>query len=897
MEEQYQNDINLEIEKEINNLKTQINDIKDVKTKIEEEQLKTQFEFDENIPTELPEISYEEQPENIINYDIIDELESKLEKDDLVSDIEEIEEINLIEESEQEEEFESVSDKEVTLNENIDRDFADEEIISGFNDDLEEEFETTEKKEFVETYFDENISLEEELIEEELFEELNTPSLGENNLEENLTDEIKENEDIILEAQELREEQPIIQEENLELEEPIHEKIVEKTEEIQEILPKIEEKIQKEEKYYDIINNISKDMSTLILDDFAYKKFNSIISDNFNFSKSALLIYNPPKQKFIYWHSKNLKEETVDKLSFDLNYNNIYKAMAKEKSYLIKKTDKNYNPIEQILSNQDVEETDFQLWIPFIFSSRIIGVFLGLKLENNEIPSTNLVEALEIIGRLNGPLLYNLFQQETIKQQQQKIMSLKKPQDKPTENQTKDSEKIVKEIKEEKPILEEKKPVKIVEEEENIIEELEEKIPEQIKKDDLNKEIDEMLTKDFSKKEITETEEENIFSEIIDDLFDKETETETVMKDEIDYSNIIEEQLEEDTLEYEESLLTEKEEENIIVDLNNLEETNIPEKIETENYFQESENYEIKEEPQINIKQEDFIFEEKKDDIIYEEIIKTEDIQIDENLISENIENIENNTPEEEAKEYINIEKELRGTLEEQIDNDINSDDIKEEIEYDIDLNENNIDEQDIQLEEGFSFEDDLTENVISKDELNIDDVFQNEEITTTNETDTIEINEESHLTLESELKEIDISEIFPQNLHKLIYFTKHSIEERPESPLSLIHIEFTNAAEIEKQIVNFKLDSFFGDVQFVVMNVVGTNGFVQIFDDMSIYVILPEIQKDIAKEISDQVITEIKNMFSEIVGEIEIEFKDKVCSYPEDSTDFVELFYAIIDL
>jgi len=92
-------------------------------------------------------------------------------------------------------------------------------------------------------------------------------------------------------------------------------------------------------------------------------------------------------------------------------------------------------------------------------------------------------------------------------------------------------------------------------------------------------------------------------------------------------------------------------------------------------------------------------------------------------------------------------------------------------------------------------------------------------------------------------------------------------------------------------------LDSFFGDIQFVVMNIVGTNGFVQIYQDLSIYVVLPEIDTNMAKEIVKQITSEIKSMLNEILGEMEITFNHRVVNYPESARDYLELFYNVVDL
>ncbi|MCK4798904.1 MAG: hypothetical protein KAT05_16130, partial [Spirochaetes bacterium] len=60
--------------------------------------------------------------------------------------------------------------------------------------------------------------------------------------------------------------------------------------------------IDQSSKYYSIINDISNDMSALLLENDAHIKFNDIITQHFKFIKNVLLIYSPSQQKFIYWY-------------------------------------------------------------------------------------------------------------------------------------------------------------------------------------------------------------------------------------------------------------------------------------------------------------------------------------------------------------------------------------------------------------------------------------------------------------------------------------------------------------------------------------------------------------------------------------------------------------------
>ena len=75
-------------------------------------------------------------------------------------------------------------------------------------------------------------------------------------------------------------------------------------------------------------------------------------------------------------------------------------------------------------------------------------------------------------------------------------------------------------------------------------------------------------------------------------------------------------------------------------------------------------------------------------------------------------------------------------------------------------------------------------------------------------------------------------------------------------------------------------------------MNIVGANGLVSMFDDFSIYAILPEADSQIAATLLDKITADIKNMFAEIFGTCNVEFSNSSVNYPADSKNFEELFY-----
>ena len=138
----------------------------------------------------------------------------------------------------------------------------------------------------------------------------------------------------------------------------------------------------------------------------------------------------------------------------------------------------------------------------------------------------------------------------------------------------------------------------------------------------------------------------------------------------------------------------------------------------------------------------------------------------------------------------------------------------------------------------------------------------------------------------------LDRFQSFDEKYHKILFYLQKTIESSPDIPLSVLKIQLTNTDNLEKQIEGFKIDIFISDIQFIVMNIVGANGLVSMFDDFSIYAILPEADSQIASMLLEKITVDIRNMFSEIFGDCTVEFANTAVNYPEDSQDFAELFY-----
>jgi hypothetical protein len=82
--------------------------------------------------------------------------------------------------------------------------------------------------------------------------------------------------------------------------------------------------------------------------------------------------------------------------------------------------------------------------------------------------------------------------------------------------------------------------------------------------------------------------------------------------------------------------------------------------------------------------------------------------------------------------------------------------------------------------------------------------------------------------------------------------------------------------------------------MQFLIMNIIGQNGYVQIQPNFDIYMVLTGINKSFAKDIVNQMLQDIDNMFIEVIGEFKIKYEFKILSYPEDSNNYLELFNMI---
>jgi len=475
--------------------------------------------------------------------------------------------------------------------------------------------------------------------------------------------------------------------------------------------------ITKQNGYLEILNVASKETSALEIDSNSYDNFLSIISKEFGFSKSALLIFSPPVKKFILLRSQSLDEHSEQKLSFDLEFSNIYKTLAKEKSYLILPENTNFSIINDLLSVNDKSDAEFQLYIPFIFSARIIGVFLGLKMDSGNIPDSDCIKSLEIFGRFNGPLLYNLFQHNALKSGKPAAIN-----------------SAINEFKKEN--------------------------------DDITPN-----TKEFE--EISDAENNRINLDISNSI-DNDSDSETL-----------------DSLEFEDDF-----------------DGNI-------NSMQPTEGVELKENNDFSIINGDNIFEN--------EALKDED-----NIL-------------------LNGDGSLKDLTSETVD---------------------------------------IISDLDSKDLLNV----YTPDIETT-------LPDDSQILDEEEDSEIDdIDSLIDPKYQKLLYFLEEKISKDLVSAISIIRLSFANVSELEITYPNFDLSSFRNDVQFVATNAIDSDGYVNIFDNLDVISILPNVNKEDAIEKAQSLVEGIKNIFTETMGSVKVEISYTTATYPNDAEDALTLLLNLIN-
>ncbi|MBR3731225.1 MAG: hypothetical protein IKN25_01120, partial [Spirochaetales bacterium] len=164
--------------------------------------------------------------------------------------------------------------------------------------------------------------------------------------------------------------------------------------------------------YLAVLDDISAQTASIAVDENMFDNFLACVADRFEIDRCSLQLFDPDDGLFKCMAKIGYDDETEEKLAFDLNYNGIYGNLANKKSYLVNNDEPQFGGLADIMSEQDFAETEFQLWIPFVFSSRIIGIMLVTHSASDL--TEDYIRALEVAGRLNGAMLYNLYQQYTV---------------------------------------------------------------------------------------------------------------------------------------------------------------------------------------------------------------------------------------------------------------------------------------------------------------------------------------------------------------------------------------------------------------------------------------------------------------------------------------------------
>lgn len=172
---------------------------------------------------------------------------------------------------------------------------------------------------------------------------------------------------------------------------------------------------EKEDKYFyfDLIEKIADEISKIPLKNNPKEEFFKVLKLNFFLNKAFILLYSVQSEKFIFWEGSNIDDITKEKFQLDLQSYNIFKQLVEKKSLLLLK-EKNREIFNSLLSNKDFEESDFIFLAPFVFSSYIVGILVVLSLNERKIINRELMELIKIVCRLNGSLIYHLYQQEKL---------------------------------------------------------------------------------------------------------------------------------------------------------------------------------------------------------------------------------------------------------------------------------------------------------------------------------------------------------------------------------------------------------------------------------------------------------------------------------------------------
>nr|MBP7554060.1 hypothetical protein [Spirochaetota bacterium] len=148
----------------------------------------------------------------------------------------------------------------------------------------------------------------------------------------------------------------------------------------------------------------------------------------------------------------------------------------------------------------------------------------------------------------------------------------------------------------------------------------------------------------------------------------------------------------------------------------------------------------------------------------------------------------------------------------------------------------------------------------------------------------------------ENDVEVDDIDSLIDPKYQKLLYFLEEKISKDLVNTISIFKLSFENISELKIAHSSFDLSSFRNDVQYVAMNAIDSDGYVNIFDNLDVISILPNITKEDAIEKAQSLVEGIKNIFNEAVGSMDVEISYTIASYPNDAEDALTLLLNLIN-
>ncbi len=587
--------------------------------------------------------------------------------------------------------------------------------------------------------------------------------------------------------------------------------------------------------YLAVLDDISAQTAAISIDENMFDNFLACVADRFEIDKCGLLLFDPDDGQFKCMAKIDYDDETEEKLSFDLNYNNIYSNLANKKSYLVHRDEPQFGGLVDIMSEKDFAEAQYQLWLPFVFSSRIIGIMLVTH--SVAAVTDDYIRALEVAGRLNGATLYNLYQQYAVMCEEY-------------EDDEVDAETLAEENEEEM-YNEEETPAddeivkqnEVVEAEKSADGETAESDAENSSDDEKELSEEELAEELMSEWDIAAGENEEA------DEQEEMHNAECVMRNEEDDNEILKRVQDDSDIQESSSDENENEEDDEPV-------------ISSE--AEESDESESDEEVQAEIPS--VIEEEAESDEEISSADENESVEIQDDTIIES-------SPEELAEAELAIEAAITDDVIE-AEYTIPSDDETAGETDSIIIDESSFgeesDEQSVYdfAEEANAEESEESIEELEKVEESVISTEANEESEAekSNDSESIIIEDTGLALPEDEPVEVlPIPDDMDAKYRGLAAFM-HDLRETGAA-LSLCRVILTSFADVTAAVGEFSLGSFAEDIKGTTQSIIGGDSFVEVTDPDKFYIVLPNAEKEEAQAAAEMIIEQIVGLFSEAFG------------------------------